>query len=204
MRKVIFFLLGLLLSLCACKEEKQQEPEMPGTPPDEIILTVSPEQLTFDENDASKNVVTVSTNTSWRATVANAALKIDRSEGTSGEWSIRITDAPVGESCKLTVSTVPRSDNEKAVVREVTVTREAAVVIPERTVIYNNDFDREVAQKNTYWPYLDQFDGWKNASGTGQGSETYDQMSVSVRSDWTSDYAPSADYKPYASGKNNV
>lgn len=204
MKKVFFYPLCLLLTLCACEEEKQQEPEMPGTPPDEIILTVSPEQLTFDENDASKNVVTVSTNTSWRATVANAALKIDRSEGTSGEWSIRITDAPVGESCKLTVSTVPRSDNEKAVVREVTVTREAAVVIPERTVIYNNDFDREVAQKNTYWPYLDQFDGWKNASGTGQGSETYDQMSVSVRSDWTSDYAPSANYKPYASGKNNL
>ena len=47
MKKVFFFLLGLLV-LCACKEEKQQEPEMPGTPPDEIILTVSPEQLTVD------------------------------------------------------------------------------------------------------------------------------------------------------------
>ena len=29
-------------------------------------------------------------------------------------------------------------------------------------------------------------------------------MSVSVRSDWTSDYAPPADYRPYASGKNNI
>ena len=29
-------------------------------------------------------------------------------------------------------------------------------------------------------------------------------MSVSVRSDWTSDYAPPSDYCPYASGKNNI
>lgn len=204
MKKSFIYIVGLLLTLGSCSEEKQQEPEVPGTTPEEIILTVSPESLTFDENDASKNVVTVSSNTSWEATTSTPTLVIDRSKGSSGESSIAISDAPVGESCKLTISTVPQSDGEKVITREVTVSREAAVVIPDRTVIYNNDFDREIAVKNTYWPYLDQFDGWKNGSGTGQGNETYDQMSVSVRSDWNSDYNPSADYKPYASGKNNL
>lgn len=204
MKKIYPCSLGLLLALFSCTEEKQQEPEVPGTTPQEIILTVSPESLTFDANDASKNVVTVSTNTAWKATVSDEALQIDRSAGTSGESQITITDAPSGQSCTLTVSTVPQNDDEQVITRKVTVTREAAGITPERTVIYHNDFDKEVAVKNTYWPYLDQFDGWKNASGTGQGGETYDQLSVSVRSDWTSDYAPSAAYKPYASGKNNL
>lgn len=204
MNKIYTYSLGVLLALCACTEKDEQEPEVPGSTPEEIILTVSPKALTFDENDASKNVVTVSSNTAWKATVSNDALKIDRSAGTSGQSQITITDAPVGENCKLTVSTVPQTDDEDVVTCEVTVTREATTIIPERTIIYHNDFDKEVAEKNTYWPYLDQFDGWKNATGIGQGSETYDQMSVSVRSDWTSDYAPSAAYKPYASGKNNL
>lgn len=200
-KKKHIYLSGMFLALlCACEEKEQTEPEIPA-PTQEITLTVSPQTLVFDENDASKNIVTVNTNADWKATTDNTALKIDKSEGTSGESQIQITDAPVGATCKLTIATIAKND-EKSVSREVTISRAAPTV--ERTVIYNNDFDREVAVKNTYWPYLDQFDGWKNATGTGQGSETYDQMSVSVRNDWNSDYAPSTDYKPYASGKNNL
>lgn len=200
-KKKHIYLSGMFLALlCACEEKEQTEPEIPA-PTQEITLTVSPQTLVFDENDASKNIVTVNTNADWKATTDNTALKIDKSEGTSGESQIQITDAPVGATCKLTIATIAKND-EKSVSREVTISRAAPTV--KRTVIYNNDFDREVAVKNTYWPYLDQFDGWKNATGTGQGSETYDQMSVSVRNDWNSDYAPSTDYKPYASGKNNL
>ena len=47
----------------------------------------------------------------------------------------------------------------------------------EQLVLYSNDFDKEEAQK-TYgsgssYPYLDQFDGWQNHSGTGVSTVTY-------------------------------
>ena len=202
MKKTHIYPLALLLTLfCACEEKEQTEPEIPVTPTEEVTLTVSPQTLAFDENDATKNIITVTTNANWKAETDNTALKIDKNEGTSGESQIQITDAPVGITCKLTISTVPQND-EEVVSREVTISRAAPTI--ERTVIYNNDFDKEEAVKNTYWPYLDQFDGWKNATGTGQGNESYEQKSVSVRSDWNSDYSPKADYKPYASGKNNL
>lgn len=203
MKKTFAYALLILTALYSCEEGKQEEPVLPGTTPDEIYLNVSPHTLTFDETDASKNIITVSTNTNWKATVDNSGLKINRTEGTSEDTSISITEAPEGKTCKLTISTIP-ANGEKTISKEVSISRAAAVVTPDRTIIYNNDFDKEIAVKNTYWPYLDQFDGWKNANGTGSGAETYDQMSVSVRSDWTSDYAPPADYRPYASGKNNI
>ena len=85
---------GVFLALfCACEEKEQTEPEIP---PVEVSLTVSPQTLVFDENDATKNVITVNTNANWKAEVDNTALKIDKSEGTSGESHIQITDAPVG------------------------------------------------------------------------------------------------------------
>lgn len=203
MKKTFAYALLILTALYSCEEGKQEEPVLPETTPDEIYLNVSPHTLTFDETDASKNIITVSTNTNWKATVDNSELKINRTEGTSKDTSISITEAPEGKTCKLTISTIP-ANGEKTISKEVSISRAAAVVTPDRTIIYNNDFDKETAVKNTYWPYLDQFDGWKNANGTGSGAETYDQMSVSVRSDWTSDYAPPSDYRPYASGKNNI
>ena len=203
MKKTFAYALLVLTALYSCEEGKQEEPVLPETTPDEIYLNVSPHTLTFDETDASKNIITVSTNTNWKATVDNSELKINRTEGTSEDTSISITEAPEGKTCKLTISTIP-ANGEKTISKEVSISRAAAVVTPDRTIIYNNDFDKETAVKNTYWPYLDQFDGWKNANGTGSGAETYDQMSVSVRSDWTSDYAPPSDYRPYASGKNNI
>ena len=168
--------------------------------PDEVYLEVAPTALTFNENDASKNIVTVNTNTKWEASVSDQALKIDKKEGTGGESKIQILDAPAGESCTLTISTLSLN-GEETLSQEITVTRASAV---ERTIIYNNDFDRETATKGTYWPYLDQFDGWKNESGTGADQVEYNQMSVSVRSDWTSNYNPPASYRPYASGENNL
>ena len=166
MKKTFAYALLILTALYSCEEGKQEEPVLPGTTPDEIYLNVSPHTLTFDETDASKNIITVSTNTNWKATVDNSELKINRTEGTSKDTSISITEAPEGKTCKLTISTIP-ANGEKTISKEVSISRAAAVVTPDRTIIYNNDFDKETAVKNTYWHYLDQFDGGKNANGTG-------------------------------------
>ena len=72
-------------------------------------------------------------------------------------------------------------------------------------IVYANDFDKTEATKTfgtgTSWPYLDQFDGWKNASGTGVGAETYSFSGMSARANSTSN-SNYSDYK--GSGSNNL
>lgn len=72
-------------------------------------------------------------------------------------------------------------------------------------IVYANDFDKTEATKTfgtgTSWPYLDQFDGWKNASGTGVGAETYSFSGMSARANSTSN----SNYSDYeGSGSNNL
>lgn len=72
-------------------------------------------------------------------------------------------------------------------------------------IVYANDFDKTEATKTfgtgSSWPYLDQFDGWKNASGTGIGAETYSFSGMSARANSTSN----SNYSDYeGSGSNNL
>lgn len=73
------------------------------------------------------------------------------------------------------------------------------------TAIYHNNYDRQEATK-TYgsvqsYPYLDQFDGWMNAAGTGAANVSYAYTGMSVRSNSTSN----SSYSDYAgSGLNNM
>lgn len=68
--------------------------------------------------------------------------------------------------------------------------------------VYYNDFDKEKAVETSgKWPYLDQFGGWKNETGSGASDVTYDFSGVSVRSNSTSD----SNYSDYpGSGVNNI
>ena len=71
--------------------------------------------------------------------------------------------------------------------------------------VYANNFDKEVA-KNTYgsgssWPYLDQFEGWKNEQGSGAGNVSYEFKAMSARANSQS----TSQYSLYAgSGSNNL
>ena len=71
--------------------------------------------------------------------------------------------------------------------------------------IYYNNFDKEEATKtygsgNSY-PYLDQFEGWKNEQGSGASGVSYLFNGMSARSNSTSD----GTYSKYAgSGMNNL
>ena len=75
----------------------------------------------------------------------------------------------------------------------------------EQLIVYANDFDKEEATKTygsgTSYPYLDQFDGWMNATGTGASTATYNFKGMSTRSNSTSD----SNYSDYpGSGTNNL
>ena len=77
-------------------------------------------------------------------------------------------------------------------------------------VVYYNDFDKELAVKkkwgsSTYegYPFLDQFEGWKNEQGKGAGSAQYLFKGMSVRSNSESN-GNHSDCANIASGKNNL
>ena len=72
---------------------------------------------------------------------------------------------------------------------------------PENAIYFNN-LDKEVAsQTDGKWPYADEFEGWKNQTGSGAANVTYTTSGVSVRSNSPSD----SQYSDYAgSGNNNL
>ena len=76
----------------------------------------------------------------------------------------------------------------------------------EDLLIYYNDFDKTAAEKTygtsgTSWPYLDQFDGWQNATGKGAGAEKYGYNAMSARNNSNSN----GNYSDYdGSGVNNL
>lgn len=76
--------------------------------------------------------------------------------------------------------------------------------VPEGAIYYNT-FDKEVSSETFgdggSWPYLDQFDGWRNEKGSGAAGVTYDFEHMSVRSNQSSEGYLST-YE--GSGKNNI
>ncbi len=80
-------------------------------------------------------------------------------------------------------------------------------VIPEGAIYYNT-FDKEIATQDSEkygttkgWPWLDQFDGWKNEKGTGASAVEYDYKEMSVRTNQESKGSLST-YE--GSGNNNI
>lgn len=64
--------------------------------------------------------------------------------------------------------------------------------IPEGAIFYNT-FDKEIAVQDAEkygttkgWPWLDQFDGWKNQKGSGVENVTYSYQEMSVRTNQSS------------------
>lgn len=72
--------------------------------------------------------------------------------------------------------------------------------------VYYNDFDKEAATESygstgDKWPYLDQFEGWKNETGTGVENVSYDYSGASARNNSNTD----GSYSDYpGSGLNNI
>ncbi len=87
-----------------------------------------------------------------------------------------------------------------------TVTQAGPGGSAEQLILYSNDFDKEVAEKKygssgESWPYLDQFDGWQNQTGTGVAKVEYAYSGMSARSNSTSN----SNYSDYeGSGDNNM
>lgn len=159
---------GCLLLLASCGGDDSSEVPPPKT---EVTLSVAPADLTYDPASPSSNVVTVTTNASWKAECPDSKLKFSPSSGT-GNATIAFTDAPAGVRCTLTVTAGMGADAKKQTVE---IFREADV--PVQTV-FSLDFGNGT---NGVWAGSN--DEWKTQTGTGASTVTYSVNNVRINND---------------------
>ena len=135
-----------------------------------VALTVSPDKLTFDESDATKNSVEIRSNATWKASSPNGEVTFSPAEGT-GDGTIRITAAPNGTS----TLTVTAGEGEKAVTRNVAISRN--VTPPPADPIYRLDF----GTGGTGW--ANELNDWKTQTGTGAATVEYASKNVRINTD---------------------
>lgn len=103
----------------------------------EPTLELAPEKLTFDPDDASANTVQVRSNTVWSAVANDEGLVFSPASG-ENDGAITVTAAPAG---KTSVITVTAGEGEQTVTRQVEITCENEIPVPEETIYYD-DFDQ--------------------------------------------------------------
>ncbi len=195
--KVRNFIVGALVALVTLAS-CQKEVEQLGFPK----LKTDTEEVTFDVKGGSKSL-SITTTRDWTATCNAEWLVVSPGKGTYSENPQRV---------KVTVLENKGYDREaeinisiNMVNKIVKVKQAGAKGSAEQLILFYNDFDKEEATQTfgsgTSWPYLDQFEGWKNEKGSGAANVTYSFKAVSARANSTSN----SNYSDYeGSGSNNM
>ena len=194
LRNLILGLLAVAGFAVSCQEEV----EYLGIPK----LYLSEKEMAFDIAGGSKDMTLTATR-DWTVTTDADWVVVSPEKGSA---SLEEADLTV---TALENTGFDREAKVKFTIGMTTKTLTVTQVGPEGStanlIVYSNDFDREVASK-TYgsgssWPYLDQFDGWMNATGTGAENVTYNYSGMSARNNSNSN----GSYSDYAgSGNNNL
>ena len=196
LRSLFAAVMASAMAFVACENGKVDL----GTP----SIALSQEEVTL-EAAGGEATVEVTATRDWTVKFDETAdwLVVDPASGTAS-----------ADAQKVTVSALSNEGYDREVSVEfsigmptkyLTVKQAGPKGSADALVIYSNDYDKEVAQK-TYgsgssWPYLDQFEGWKNQKGTGAANVTYAFSGMSARSNSTSD----SSYSDYpGSGNNNM
>ncbi len=184
---------ALAFATTACEEEKEDL----GAPSVELDQS----EISLEQAGGGATVLLTATR-EWKATTEQDWISINPKSGDASSKAVTV------EIAVLENSGLDREGSVKFDIgfdsKTLTV-KQKGTGSAEDLIVYKNDFDKEEAQK-TYgtgssWPYLDQFEGWKNASGSGVGSEEYSFNAMSVRANSTSNSTYS-DYN--GSGGNNL
>ena len=184
---------ALAFAATACDDKKEDL----GAP----SVEVEKSEISFEKTGGSETVQVTATR-DWKATTEQDWISIGPREGKGSSKAVTV-EIKVMENTGL--------DREGSVKFDIGFDSKTLVVKQKGTgsvadmTVYKNDFDKAEATKTygtgTSWPYLDQFDGWKNATGTGAGSEEYSFKAMSARANSTSN----SNYSDYAgSGSNNL
>ena len=184
---------ALAFAATACDDKKEDL----GAP----SVEVEKSEISFEKTGGTETVQVTATR-DWKATTEQDWISIGPREGKGSSKAVTV-------EIKVMENTgVDREGTVKFDIgfdsKTLTVKQKGTGSVADMTV-YKNDFDKAEATKTygtgTSWPYLDQFDGWKNATGTGAGSEEYSFKAMSARANSTSN----SNYSDYAgSGSNNL
>lgn len=184
---------ALAFAATACDDKKEDL----GAP----SVEVEKSEISFEKTGGTETVQVTATR-DWKATTEQDWISIGPREGKGSSKAVTV-EIKVMENTGV--------DREGTVKFDIGFDSKTLVVKQKGTgsvadmTVYKNDFDKAEATKTygtgTSWPYLDQFDGWKNATGTGAGSEEYSFKAMSARANSTSN----SNYSDYAgSGSNNL
>ena len=184
---------ALSFATTACEEEKEDL----GAPSVEIDQS----EISLEQAGGNATVQLTATR-DWKATTEQDWISIDPREGDASSKAVTV------EIRVLENTGVDREGSVKFDIGFDTKTltvKQKGTGSAEDLIVYKNNFDKTEATKTygtgTSWPFLDQFDGWKNATGTGVGSEEYSFKAMSVRANSTSN----SNYSDYeGSGSNNL
>ncbi len=158
-----------------------------------IRLFVSTESLEFDEENPDNNTFIVTSNVAWRAEGDIPELKFEPENGGAGDTRIQITDMAFDRSGIITVTTVRENTNDAVASETVTIRRGPSsepggdTPVTEENPIYYDNLDKApISDYGSRAPYLDQWDGYINATGPGAGNVSYSGNNISVRDSYTS------------------
>lgn len=175
-------------------------------------LTADPTTLDFTDETATTQTVAITANCEWTVTASNldwATISPMSGKG-NGTISVTVSELPAGTNLregKISFTLIhPEFGKWGQAESSVAVKQYGSGVTPPPTgdPIYANDFDKEQATEGSSgWPFADQFEGWKNQTGTGADNVTYVANSISVRANSASNGSYSK-YKDDASGVNNM
>ena len=175
-------------------------------------LTADPTALDFTDETATTQTVAITANCEWTVTASNldwATISPMSGKG-NGTISVTVSELPAGTNLregKISFTLIhPEFGKWGQAESSVAVKQYGSGVTPPPTgdPIYANDFDKEQATEGSSgWPFADQFEGWKNQTGTGADNVAYKTSGISVRSNLPSNDSHSK-YKDDASGVNNM
>lgn len=175
-------------------------------------LTADPTALDFTDETATTQIVAITANCEWTVTASNldwATISPMSGKG-NGTISVTVSELPAGTNLregKISFTLIhPEFGKWGQAESSVAVKQYGSGVTPPPTgdAIYANDFDKEQATEGSSgWPFADQFEGWKNQTGTGADNVAYVANSISVRANSASNGSYSK-YKDDASGVNNM
>lgn len=167
-------------------------------------ITMTDEAVSFISTDAPGQQIAFVANRAWTAVPSDAwiAVSPESGEGSNDTQYVTVSvldNIGFSRSGKVSIDIL----FDDAVLN---VTQDGPKGDAANLILYTNDFDKTVATQtfgssSNSWPYLDQFDGWKNEKGAGASAVSYLFDKVSARNNSNSN-ASYSDYE--GSGNNNL
>lgn len=179
LKSVIFSALAAIAMLAGCQKENDNLGGMP-------TIVISETEMAFGVESGEKTL-TVKANRDWKVEYEADWIEVSPKSGKASATPQTVTVTVLANDG---AGAYDRSEDVKFTIgmddEYLTVTQTGAAGSAEALIAYENDFDKEVANKSygssgSSWPYCDQFDGWKNEKGSGAASVVYKFKSASPR-----------------------